>query len=77
MWHRVASLLERPLVIGDALGERLDAIVVLGAPLWANGRLSPILAERVAAAAALWHAGGSRSMVATGGMIAGADTYRG
>ncbi|MEJ7603979.1 MAG: hypothetical protein WKG01_39230, partial [Kofleriaceae bacterium] len=67
MWHRVASLLERPLAMSDAM-EKLDAIVVLGAPLRSNGQLSPILAERVAAAAALWHAGAAPIVVATGGM---------
>ena len=81
MWHRLARLLERPLAVGDAVGDAIgdaigeprDAIVVLGAPLWSNGRLSPILAERVAAAAALWHAGAAPLVVATGGLTAGAD----
>jgi uncharacterized SAM-binding protein YcdF (DUF218 family) len=50
----------------------LDAIVVLGAPLRRGGRLSPILEERVAAAAALYHAGGGRHVVATGGLANGA-----
>jgi uncharacterized SAM-binding protein YcdF (DUF218 family) len=52
--------------------EPLDAIVVLGAPLRPSGRLSPILEERVAAAAALYHAGGARLVVATGGITEGA-----
>jgi uncharacterized SAM-binding protein YcdF (DUF218 family) len=52
--------------------ERLDAIVILGAPLRRSGRLSPILAERVAAAAALYHAGAARLVVATGGITEGA-----
>jgi uncharacterized SAM-binding protein YcdF (DUF218 family) len=63
---RLASLLERPLVIREPL-RALDAIVVLGAALGPGGTLSPVLAERVAAAAALWHAGGGRLVVATGG----------
>ena len=71
MWDRIASLLERPLVIDEPI-EKLDAIVVLGAPLWANGRLSPILAERVAAAAELYRAGGAPIVVATGGLTDGA-----
>ena len=49
-----------------------DAIVVLGAPLGAAGALSPIAFERVAAAAALWHAGGGRLVVASGGITRGA-----
>ena len=55
-------------------GERepRDAIVVLGAPLGPGGRLTPILEERVAAAAALWRAGAGRHVVATGGVTQGA-----
>jgi uncharacterized SAM-binding protein YcdF (DUF218 family) len=59
--------LEAPLVVEDAL-EPADAIVVLGAALARDGRLSPILEERVAAAAALYHAGAGRLVVATGGI---------
>src|SRR5579872_5240883 len=54
---RVARLLERPLVIREPFAP-LDAIVVLGAPLGPGGALSPVAAERVRAAAALWRAGG-------------------
>lgn len=71
MWNQIASLLERPLVIDEPI-QTLDAIVVLGAPLWSNRRLSPILAERVAAAAELYRAGGAPIVVATGGMTLGA-----
>ncbi|HUJ63159.1 MAG TPA: YdcF family protein, partial [Kofleriaceae bacterium] len=46
-------------------------IVVLGAPLH-RGALSPIVAERVAAAVALYAAGGARRVVATGGVTRGA-----
>jgi uncharacterized SAM-binding protein YcdF (DUF218 family) len=68
---RVARLLERPLVIREPFVP-LDAIVVLGAPLGPGGTLSPVAAERVAAAAALWRAGGGGLVVATGGITRGA-----
>jgi uncharacterized SAM-binding protein YcdF (DUF218 family) len=68
----MARLLERPLVIREPLAA-LDAIVVLGAPLGPGDALSPVLAERVASAAALWHAGGGRLVVATGGVTRGAQ----
>jgi uncharacterized SAM-binding protein YcdF (DUF218 family) len=64
---RVAALLERPLVIREPL-QPLDAIVVLGAPLGPGDALTPFLAERVAAAVALWRAGAGRIVVATGGL---------
>lgn len=67
---RVASVLERPLVVRERL-EPLDAIVVLGAPLGPGDALTPILAERIVAAAALWRAGGGRIVVATGGVTGG------
>ena len=67
----VTRVLERPLVVEDALAPA-DAIVVLGAPLARDGRLSPILEERVAAAAALYHSGAGRLVVATGGVTEGA-----
>jgi uncharacterized SAM-binding protein YcdF (DUF218 family) len=66
MLDRVARVLEIPLRVSHVL-EPLDAIVVLGAPLRRSGALSPIVAERIAAAAALYHAGGARLVVATGG----------
>ena len=66
------ALLERPLVIrGEAL-RALDAIVVLGAPLRAD-KLTPPLVERVEAAAQLFHAGGAKRVVATGGSARGAS----
>lgn len=71
MLDRIARVLERPLVIREPFAA-LDAIVVLGAPLGPGGALSPIAAERVAAAAALWFAGGGRIVVATGGVTRGA-----
>jgi uncharacterized SAM-binding protein YcdF (DUF218 family) len=69
--HRLAALLERPLVIREPFAA-LDAIVVLGAPLGPGGALTPVLAERAAAAAALYHAGGGRCVVASGGVTRGA-----
>lgn len=71
MLDRIARLLERPLVIREPFA-RLDAIVVLGAPLGPGGSLSPVVSERVVAAAALWRAGGGRIVVATGGVTQGA-----
>jgi len=71
MWDRLASLLEGPLVIHEPI-QTLDAIVVLGAPLWSNARLSPILVERVTAAIELYRAGGGPIVVATGGKTPGA-----
>jgi uncharacterized SAM-binding protein YcdF (DUF218 family) len=68
---RIVRLLERPLVLREPF-VALDAIVVLGAPLAPDGALSPAVAERVAAAAALWRAGGGRVVVATGGVTRGA-----
>jgi uncharacterized SAM-binding protein YcdF (DUF218 family) len=71
LFDRVASWLERPLVIREPF-LALDAIVVLGAPLGPGDALSPMLVERVAAAAALWRAGGGPVVVATGGVTHGA-----
>ena len=68
----VTRLLERPLAIADSEIESRDAIVVLGAPLSPRGELTPILDERVAAAAALYRAGAGRYVVASGGTTQGA-----
>jgi uncharacterized SAM-binding protein YcdF (DUF218 family) len=46
---RLAALLERPLVLREPF-RPLDAIVVLGAPLGPRDAMTPLLAERVAAA---------------------------
>lgn len=70
MIDRLARALERPLVIADPLVP-LDAIVVLGAPLRGD-RPSRVLAERIAAAVALYRAGGAPRVVATGGVTQGA-----
>ena len=67
----ILRALEAPLVIRGEVLRPLDAIVVLGAPLW-NDELTPPLAERVEAAAALYHAGGAPRVVATGGVTHGA-----
>ena len=67
----IASVLEAPLAVADSLAP-LDAIIVLGAPLAPGGALSPILEERVAAAAVLWHAKAAPLVVATGGVTQGA-----
>jgi uncharacterized SAM-binding protein YcdF (DUF218 family) len=66
----VLDLLEKPLIIRDAF-MKADAIVVLGAPIRGD-RPSPVLRERIDAAAALFHAGGAPLVVATGGITAGA-----
>lgn len=71
LYDRVARALERPLVLREPMAT-LDAIVVLGAALGPGDTLGPVIAERVAAAAALWHAGGGRLVVATGGITRGA-----
>lgn len=68
----MARVLERPLVVRDEL-QPADAIVVLGAPLWRDGSLSRIGAERVDAAIELWRAGGAPRVVATGGLTQGAS----
>jgi uncharacterized SAM-binding protein YcdF (DUF218 family) len=65
----LARLLERPLRVAHPL-EPLDAIVVLGARLGPGGTLTPWLAERVAAAAQLYHAGAAPLVVPTGGITA-------
>lgn len=80
MIGRIARVLEAPLAIRDTHEadepdrpiERRDAIVVLGAPLTPRGALTPILDERVAAAAALYHAEGAPLVIATGGITHGA-----
>lgn len=64
--------LARPLEARGGPVVALDAIVVLGAPLAADGGLSRALAERVAGAVALWRAGGGRLVIATGGAVRGA-----
>lgn len=67
----LATALERPLVLDDPLAPA-DAIVVLGAPLAADGGLSQVGAERVAGGLALWRLGGGPRLVFSGGVTAGA-----
>lgn len=67
----ILRLLEGPLVVRGEPLRALDAIVVLGAPLFADA-LTPPLIERVAAAAALYHAGGAPRVIASGGITHGA-----
>lgn len=71
MLDLVARVLEAPLRVAHAF-EPLDAIVVLGAALRPSGALSRILEERIAAAAALYHAGGAPLVIASGGTTNGA-----
>ncbi len=70
--HHLAAFLERPLrVPALTIGPR-DAIVVLGSTLLPSGALTDVLAERVATAAQLFHAGAAPIVVATGGLLHGA-----
>lgn len=64
-------VLEAPLRVSSPLRPR-EAIVVLGAPLGRGDSLTPPLAERARAAAALYHAGGAPLVIATGGITRGA-----
>jgi len=66
-----ARALEAPLVVREPF-RALDAIVVLGAPLGPGAALTPVLAERAAAAAALWRMGGAPLVVTSGGITQGA-----
>lgn len=71
LWELGVRALEAPLVVREPL-RPLDAIVVLGAPLGPGDTLTAALAERAAAAAALWRAGGAPLVVASGGVTRGA-----
>lgn len=68
MWRLAARVLGRPFAIGPREVEARDAIVVLGASLGPDDSLTPILAERVASAAALFAAGAAPRVVTTGGV---------
>ncbi|HEY0192961.1 MAG TPA: YdcF family protein [Kofleriaceae bacterium] len=68
MLDLIARILERPLVVRGGALRPLDAIVVLGATLAPDGGMTPVLAERVAAAALLWRAGAGRFVLVTGGV---------
>jgi uncharacterized SAM-binding protein YcdF (DUF218 family) len=67
-----AKLLELPLAIHTEPVQRLDAIVVLGAPLHRDGSLTQVLDERVRAAAELFRAGGAPIVIVSGGTTHGA-----
>lgn len=73
-WRLAARVLGRPFRIHDPTSERRDAIeprdaiVVLGATLGPGDALTPILAERVAAAARLFAARAAPKVVTTGGV---------
>lgn len=71
LWRALAHVLERPLARAPTVlvpGEPRDAIVVLGAALRSDHRLTPVLAERVAAAAMLFAAGAAPLVIVTGGV---------
>lgn len=67
MLARLAALLGRPLTVSAPFAA-LDAIVVPGATLGPGDALTPVLAERVVAAAALYRAGGGARVLVTGGV---------
>ena len=69
-WRWAARVLGRPFAIADRADEPAprDAIVVLGATLGPGDALTPILAERVAATAALFAAAAAPRIIATGGV---------
>ena len=69
--NAIAPLLEIPLVRREPFARR-DAIVVLGALLHPDGRPTQVLDERIAAAAALYRAGGAPIVIATGGITGAA-----
>ena len=68
MWRALAQVLGRPLAQAPTALEPRDAIVVLGAALRSDHRLTPVLAERVAAAAMLFAAGAAPLVIVTGGV---------
>jgi len=68
MWWLAARVLGRPFAIDPRELEARDAIVVLGASLGPRDAMTPILAERVAAAAALFAAGAAPQVITTGGV---------
>ena len=64
----IARLLEAPLDTSSTMLVPRDAIIVLGATLGPGDSLTAPLVERVNAAAALFHAGGAQTVIATGGI---------
>jgi uncharacterized SAM-binding protein YcdF (DUF218 family) len=79
-WQWPARVLGRPFSIANrelelaVVPEPRDVIVVLGATLGPGDALTPILAERVAAAAMLFAAGAAPTIVTTGGVTGRAHT---
>jgi uncharacterized SAM-binding protein YcdF (DUF218 family) len=67
----LVRLLGWPLIVRGPEGP-VDVIVVLGAPLRADGGMTDVLAERVAAGVALWRAGRAPRLCLTGGVTRGA-----
>lgn len=45
-----------------------DCLVVLGAAVWENGQPSPVLNDRLARAAELYHSGAARKIIVSGGL---------
>jgi uncharacterized SAM-binding protein YcdF (DUF218 family) len=72
----LAGALARPLGVGEAArsprAAAAEAIIVLGAPLDGDGRLTDIGQERVNAAAELFRRGGGPRIVVSGGVTRGA-----
>ena len=73
LFGTLARALEAPLVLAAEPLRPYDAIILLGAPLGPGDQLTAPLAERVEAAAELWHAGGAPVVVATGGITQSAS----
>lgn len=65
-WRLVVRVLGRPLERRDRL-DPADAIVVLGAPVRADGSLTDVVEERVQAGVALWRKGLAPLLCMTGG----------
>lgn len=64
--ERIVRLLSRPLETRDEFATA-DAIVVLGAPLRADGSVTPVVEERVRAGVELWRRGAAPVVCFTGG----------
>ncbi len=64
--ERLLRAFSRPLEKRDPFAPA-DAIVVLGAPLRADGSLTAVVEERVRAGVELWHRGGAPVVCFTGG----------
>jgi len=69
----VVRVLGWPLAHGRTRVDAADAIVVLGAPLTADGRVTQVLIERIRAGMALLDAGVAPLLVMSGGRTRGAS----